>query len=339
MLAEFALTPSIFEEEAHPDPDVWRDQLRELGHGMFPRGDAWPIMVSNLYEGSWHVLALQIVKAIKDQRARQLCQGILDNAAKTLVPRPAIDPDWPSDELAWGREAIASNGVAPIDRIIASSKAHEVLLKECRFIRCIDEVLSSGFWRGPWENSSPPMRILDQVQTLRKLCIHSDFLCLLTPHIYGGSDDETDFAIEVIRSTFARPVGFHAPEIEIHTEAFEPNPTAADFAPKLARLVNAITQCLRAVLAKGQLVRLVIWPKLLERLMIAGVHTQAPDGSTQRSPRWGISMNHIARKPDERKADFFTEWKLLKRDSLGRWFDQYCKQATSGHLHSSTISS
>ena len=41
MLAEFALTPSVFDEEAHADKDTWREQLRELGTNMFPRVAAW----------------------------------------------------------------------------------------------------------------------------------------------------------------------------------------------------------------------------------------------------------------------------------------------------------
>jgi hypothetical protein len=31
MLAEFAFTPSIFDETAHADSEAWREQLRELG--------------------------------------------------------------------------------------------------------------------------------------------------------------------------------------------------------------------------------------------------------------------------------------------------------------------
>jgi hypothetical protein len=309
MLAEFALTPSVFDEGAHADKDAWREQLRELGTNMFPRVAAWPVIVSNLYESSWHVFALQTVKSISDQRARLLCQGILDNAAKTLVARPALAADWPGeDSVAWGQEAIDSHGAEPIERIVACRAAHTVLAKSCKFIRCIDEVQDSGFWQGISADWSPPMKIADQVQALRKLCVHSDFLCLISPDIKGGSDDEADFASEVIRSSFARPAGFPPPEIEIHTEGPHGNPAESDYASRLATRVSNVSQSLKRHIPAGQSIRLVVWPKLLDRVLVAGVYAEVASGGQQRSPRWGISMSHIARKPDERKADFFTEW-------------------------------
>jgi hypothetical protein len=336
MLAEFALTPSVFEEEAQVDLDLWRDQLRDLGSRMFPVVSAWPVMVSDLHAGSWNELAKQTVKSIKDQKARILCEGILNNAAKVLVPRPGI-ADWPDDAVAWGQEAIDSYAVEPIERIVACKPSFDVLTKKCNFIRCITEVPDAGFWKDISADQSPPMKILDQAATLRKLCVHSEFLSLLTSQIYGGSDDETDFAIELIRSAFRRPPGFPKPEIEVHTDAFESNPKAPDYAIKLTKLVNAVSQRIKPVIPGGEKVRLVIWPKLLDRLVIAGTYTEAATGVMQRSPRWGISMSHIARKPDEKIADFYTEWKLLKRDSLGRWFDRYCKGGVTGFCDAQDI--
>lgn len=48
-------------------------------------------------------------------------------------------------------------------------------------------------------------------------------------------------------------------------------------------------------------------------------------------------MSHIARKPDEKRADFFTEWKLLPQASLGRWFDEYCKGVSGRCLQEVSI--
>jgi hypothetical protein len=229
MLAEFALTPSIFDETAQSDRDAWRDQLRELGLNMFPKTAAWPVMISNLYGGSWQSVALAVVRAINDAKARLLCQNLLENAAKTLVYRPAHG-DWPGeDAVTWGREAIGSNQGEPIERILACKPAYEVLSQECRFIRCIDEVQDSGFWRDVSSSWSQTMRIADQIRAVRKLCLHSEFLCLVTPHIYGGSDDETDFTLALVRSALQRPSDYLATEIEIHTEA-PGNTASSDYA-------------------------------------------------------------------------------------------------------------
>jgi len=332
MLAEFAFTPSIFDETAHRDSEAWREQLRELGSNMFPRTAAWPVMISNLYAGSWESIASSVVKAIKDPKARVLCEHILTNAAKTLVHRPAKG-DWPGEEaLDWGREALTSNVDEPIDRIVACKPAHEILSKESRFVRCIDEVQDSGFWKdveSPWAQT---MRINAQVDSLRKLCVHAEFLCLVTPHINGGSDDETDFALEMIRSSFHRPADYASPEIEIHTEA-PANPGSSDFPDRLRKFSGNVTGSIRSILAPGHKVRLVLWPRLLDRYVLAGIYSEMPDSSKGRSPRWGVSMPHIARRADERASKPPTPWSLLTRSQLLDEFDRYCKSCVTGFVH------
>jgi hypothetical protein len=337
MLAEFALTPSIFDEAAQADREIWRDQLTELGSNMFPKTAPWPVMISNLYGGSWDTIALSMVKAIKDPRVRVLCQNFLQNAATTLVKRPALG-DWPAeDAIEWGREAISSHGTEPIERIVACKPAHDVLSQECPFIRNIGEVQTGGFWSEVSSQWPQTLKIVDQVQALRKLCVHSEFLCLITPHIYGGSDDETDFALALIRSALQRPADFCPVEIEIHTEAPE-NPASSDFTQRLGKMVGAISKSLRSVLARGQQIRLVFWPRFLDRYLVAGVYTETSDEKRIRSPRWGVAMQHIARKADDRATKPPTSWSLLSKNQLGDEFQRYCMDGITGHISTSVIS-
>lgn len=332
MLVEFAFTPSIFDETVHEDREAWRDQLRELGMNMFPRTAAWPVMVSNLYAGSWHSVALEVVKAITDSKARLLCENLLENASKTLVHRPVACDNWPGeDSLEWGREAIGSHCTEPIERIVACPKAHNVLSQECKFIRCIDEVQDGGFWKEISSQWPQALRITDQIQTLRKLCVHSEFLCLVTPHIRGGGDDETDFALALIRSAMSRPSDFLKPDIDIHTEGPD-KPDSKDFPERLRNVVRNISTSLRSALAPGQKIRLVLWPKLLDRYLIAGIYTEISKGKRVRSPRWGVSMQHIARKADDREVKPPTSWSLLPKNQLGDEFSRYCSETSTRHL-------
>jgi hypothetical protein len=337
MLAEFALTPSIFDETRHADKELWRDQLRELGANMFPRTAPWPVMISNLYGGSWESVALQVVQSIKDQKARVLCEDLLQNAAKTLVHRPVHHDDWPGEDgAAWGREAISSHSVEPIDRVVACRPAHKVLAAECRFIRSIDEVREPSFWNDITSSWSQTMKIGDQIDSLRKLCVHSEFLCLITPHIYGGSDDETDFVVKLIESCFRRPAGFVSVEVEVHTEAPD-KPAGSDYPTRLANRTHALKSSWKQALIPGHKARLVLWPKLLDRFVIAGVYTELGPGKRVRSPRWGVSLQHIARKADERASIPPTHWSLLARKELGDQFQQYCKDGVSGCVRSDEI--
>ena len=328
MLTEFAFTPSIFDEDAHEDKEAWRDQLKALGYNMFPKVSAWPVIVSDLYAGSWNQIADQTVKAIKDQRARILCEGILQNMKKTLVTRPACG-NWPDEDIAWGREAIASTNVESIERIVANSASKSALLEEYRLIRSLDEVEGGGFWQGIGAESSPKMIVADQVQLLRKLCLHSDWLALISKDIYGGSDDETDFALGVIDLSLNRPADFGQVHFELHTEGPRRCVDEADYRVKAARVISAISSSVKNNLKASQSIDLLVWPKLLDRFLIAGTYTIESGGIKRKSPRWGVLLSHIARKPDEKKADFFTEWKLLNRESLNRWFDKYASDSAA----------
>ena len=85
------------------------------------------------------------------------------------------------------------------------------------------------------------------------------------------------------------------------------------------------------MLSPGQKVDLVLWPKLLDRYLLAGVYAEQSDGTKSRSPRWGISMQHIARKVDERTTAPPTPWSLLTRSQLLDEFDRYCKAGVTGY--------
>ena len=323
MHGEFAFIPSVFDQEAHKDCEVWREQLQELGHGMFPRTAAGSVMVSNLYAGAWYETALQTVKSIKDQKARFLCQSLLKKIEGTLVNRPVCGA-WPEIDLAWGKEAIKSDAVAKIDRIIACKSVRDALSPEYRKIRDLGEVLDAGFWQGISSQSSIPLKIAEQVDALRKLCLHAEFLCLVTPYVKGGhdSDDDTDFALALIRSTFLRPNGFPPPEVELHTEA-PSYQASSDFEERLTSVVQNISDAVRSAMKPNQTVRLVIWPKLLDRFLIAGMYTKLSNGKLVRSPRWGVAMSHIARKPDEDEDRPPTPWSLLTSKQLGDEFNRY----------------
>ena len=321
MHGEFAFTPSIFDQEAHKDCEAWREQLQELGHGMFPRTAAGSVMVSNLYEGAWYETALETVKSIKDQKARVLCQSLLKKIEGTLVNRPVCG-DWPEIDLAWGREAIKSDAVAKSDRIIACKSVRDALSPEYRKIRNISEVLDAGFWKDISSEFSVPSRIDEQVDAMRKLCLHSEFLCLVTPHIKGGHDNDTDFALALIQSVFRRPKGFLPPVIELHTEAPDKQ-ASSDFEERLTSFLESISVAVRSALKSDQKVRLVIWPKLRDRFLIAGVYTKLSDGKLVRSPRWGVAMSHLARKAHDNEDRPPTPWSLLTSKQLGDEFNRY----------------
>lgn len=333
MIGEFAFTPSVFAPEAHQDRESWRENLRELAAEMFPKTAAWPVMVANLYDGAWFNLVLNAVKEIKEDRTRILCEGILENIHNSLVHRPGTDAGWPMDDIGWGREALASSDIEPVDRIVSCRTVQDMLAPEGHTLRCIDEVQATGFWKNITSQWLQPMDLNSQVQTIRKLAVYSEFLCVITPHARGTADDETEFIRRITQTAFTRPPGFPAAEIEVHSEGPD-NPTKNDFSDRLRRAATNLTISLTEVLHPRQTVRLVLWPKLLDRYLIAGVYTASSGGKRMRSPRWGISMNHIARPLDDRPA---TSWSLMTRSQLGDVFNRHCTGTPTGSLYDAVV--
>lgn len=317
MLTEFAFTPSIFDENAHQDKEQWREQLKELGRNMFPRVSAWPAIVSDLYGGSWYNVVEQSVKAINDQKARLLCEGILQNMRMILVHRPACGP-WPESDLLWAHEAIESNKAEPIERIVTDDQTKSAMSEELPNLRSLSEVDEGGFWRGITSNNSPKMIMNEQVALLRKLCLHSNWISLINPHT---STSEFDFALSLLTSALNRPADYAPLEFELHMQ--EPQ-NVTDDADKRSRIHNMTTHLSRSIrpqLQVKQFVTLYYWPKILERRLIAGIYSKDSHGQKLKSPRWGVSMNHVARgnEPDLDP----TNWNLLRKEEFDVWYRNY----------------
>lgn len=336
MIAEFAFTPSVFHEEANPDAESWRDQLRELSHAMFPKTAPSPVMVANLWGGTWHNIALTNALAIADHKLKRLCVDLLSKIQGSLVPRPFVAQELPNEDRAWGMEAIWSHAIEPIDRVISCRAVQDAMTAEGHSVRCISEVHGDGFWRNISSQWDQPLNISSQIQAIRKLSVHAEFLCLVSPHVRGAGDDETAFATEMIRSAIQRPTGFGPVDIEIHSEGPD-NPEAADFGSRLARLASNTSTALVSALRPGQSVRLVLWPKLLDRYLIAGAYTYSSKGKKSRRARWGISMQHIARRNDDREDKPSTSWSLLGPKQLRDVFDRYCTGAPKDTLFDTVV--
>ena len=317
MLTEFAFTPSIFDEDAHDDKEAWRDQLKDLGRNMFPRVSAWPVVVSDLYAGSWNQVILKLVKTMRDDKARVICEGILKNIQKVLVSRPQCR-DWPDEDIAWAREAVASNAIESIERIVSNNSTKCALHDEYKMIRSLDEVEGGSFWRDITSDAHPLMIIDDQIKLLRKLCMHSEWVALINPYTSGN---EIDFALELLRTAKNRSAGFTSIKFELHTQEPKGNIDATVRQETLRKVTHFVSEKVCKILEASESVALFFWPEFKERRPVAGTYTTDSDGNKQKRPRWGVSMNHVARGryPDSDP----THWNLLREEELGVWFRKY----------------
>lgn len=316
MLTEFAFTPSIFDVDAHEDKEAWRDQIRGLIPRMFPPTSVWPIVVSDLYDGSWSSHVVPYVESIQDHRAKKYCQDMLTIMKRMLVKRPDCG-DWPNDDVAWCREAVATHEIEPIERIVSIKSTKETMAKECSLIRSIEEVEDAGFWRGIDSDASPRMVIAEQVGLLRKLCLHSEWIALINPY---GFLNEQDFSLGLLELALKRHSSFGCIDVELHAQA----PDVTDLVEKQdrkERIASSLEGKIQPMLTGGHSVELYFWPKLLDRILVAGNYVQVSGGDCRKSPRWGVSMSHVALYDNPDASP--TEWKLLRRERLNDWFNKF----------------
>lgn len=323
MLSEFAITPAIFDEDAHDDKEAWSEQLRELTSALFPRTSVWPVLISNLYAGSWSSHILEYIDRIGDHRAKKYCQGLVTNMRRMLVIRPECG-EWPSDDdSAWCREAIATHAVEPIDRIISVRQTISSHGNDISVVRCIDEVEDGGFWHDIKADASPRMVIAEQVELLRKLCIHSEWVALINPYGFGN---EQNFSLQLLEFALNRHASFGPIHFEFHAQA--PDVTdPVERQERQDRVLNNIANRIRPKLNGSHSVNLYFWPRLLDRIIVAGNFVTISGGERRKSPRWGVSMNHVALGSDPDTSS--TEWKLLRRERLNEWFRQFVSEDAS----------
>lgn len=305
MFTEIALTPHVFEEESNPDNELWLESLRELGREISPRNAAEPIIIADLYKGSCLHEALRAIGNISDHRVKDHAQRICAQMKKYAAPRPD-ELEWPVYEEDWTKEASQSHAKEPLGRILLSDnyfQSYAANSEPCYSIyHTIDE--QSGFWNGIRSHGDVEMNISTQVDTLRPICIHADYIAIRLPYVNGGDDDETIFAGKVIKSAINRPSGY--PElkfVEMHLDGGRIS--------RFDNVVSNITSKVKEIVSSDGVLKMYFyfWPHFTDRELIAGFCQ-----NEIKYPRWGISMNHIA-KPNETQS--MTHWSIIAQKDIG----------------------
>jgi hypothetical protein len=320
MLCEFALTPQLFDDQRNSGDPNWKEHLRELGRSMFPRNAASPVVVSDLYDSSWQHVFKETVEAIKDEAAKDLARGFLSMILDATVMRPAIG-NWPADEDDWAQEAIATNGVEPLKRIVVTDQTYRVVQHQGAVAVKLSQVGRPACWQDILAGRSLPLDIAVQVAALRSMLIHADFIALISPHVRGERGDETDFMVALTRSlakcNWPRPNLI----VDLHVEA--PDRTAAsDFESRWKNVLANVRTTFAPVRPMVNRIRVFAWPKVLSRYIFGGRVADVNGAILPAATRWAISTPHIARTGDRPDADA-PFWHLLPSNEITPLHSKY----------------
>ena len=324
MLSEFAILPCVFDESSHCDTDAWRDQLRDLGRGLFPWGGPEPAVVADLYDGSWTTAVRDCLGHISDHRAKKLCQDLLTQMIRISVKRPPYGR-WPEDNLGWGKEALEGHRLEPFDRVVSAAATRESLASDFPVLRALEEVEDSGFWRSIRTTTTPPGDLHEQVGLLRKFCLHAEWIAVINPY---GATTELGFVAELFRRAAVRPEGFSSLSCELHAQLPKAIHTSSIASP-VENVASNVTGRLASVLPAGQQCEVFFWPPFRERRILAGTFAKLADGIAKKRPRWSIAMTHVAREGEDDAGRGGANWALTQRDDMMKYFDEFVAEAAA----------
>lgn len=203
LLAEYALTPDVFDSRSYPHEevgsariDLLRDVLLEEALVRDLRQGDWLSVFGNP-DRSWNRRGLELLKKVaKQNRLRRV---------------PSALADAPTDDDAWCREAIASHGLDPVTGIIATRPVFDAAGGE-DILGCIDRLTTCPWWssRGP---SVRLARTVDSyIEHLRLLLACANSLMFMDAHLDPTQRRYRDF-VNILTAMAGRTP---PPLIEVH---------------------------------------------------------------------------------------------------------------------------
>ncbi|WP_345328539.1 hypothetical protein [Novipirellula rosea] len=315
MLKEIAITPGVFERDSFESEEAWLNHLRELGTGIFPRTSVCPVVVSDLYDGSLFPQLVDRVKGIKCEVVRRFANELLKKLHDAGVKRP-VKENWPGDDDSrWCREAIASHQDEELARVVSTRTSIDNSGIDHGILSPIEESAKDSFWDGFVAAASPRMRVSEQVGLLRTMTLHAHWIAIINPHSLGS---EREFVRSLYSNACQRSLGFGMPAFEIHAEV-DGKLTNEKEAERQARVVKSIKNDLADLHPIQAPIRVIFWPKFLDRYVVAGNLTSLSSGQQRKQLRWAVSMSHTARSDQE--SDDRTPWHLVDKDGI-RYIEQ-----------------
>lgn len=295
LLAEYALTPGVFDVTAYSSEEVCGLHLQALKEVLLHEG-----LIRNLRAGEW-------AKTFDDssrpwhQRGKELLKKLRTQRRMVIVESTAAAP--PQTDADWCTEALESHALRPLAGVIATdaiATAHT-----CNVYVCAVSKLATAPW---WASRSPSLRLartlLDYEEALAPVLRHANSLIFIDPFIDPTDHHQYGDLLKLLEGLQVRSM---KPLVEIHRAAWYSG--GNDKRPRVSDVVTALTPAITAAAkVAGVKVDVFLWDDIHDRYLITDLI--------------GISLPYgfgTTRKPNEH-----TTWSRLgrdERDAVQRDFD------------------
>lgn len=278
LIAEYALTPCVFDETAYSSAEVCGLHLQGLKEVLLQEG-----LVRNLSGGEW-VKTFGDTSRAWNQRGKELLKKLLRHPSRIVSADP-IASTTPQTDAEWCVEAIASHSSQPLAGVIAT----DVTAAPHAGNAIVSSVskLSSAPW---WASRSPSLRLRRTLvayeAALAPVLRHANSLMFVDPFIDPTDGHQYGDLMKLIAGLSTRSV---KPRVEIHRAAWSGG--GNDKLPKVREVEAAVTPALTtAAKTAGLSVDVFLWDVIHDRYLITDLvgislpygfgTTTAPDAQT-----------------------------------------------------------
>ena len=270
LLADYAITPDVFDVTSYSSEEICRLYLREINAVM--RSEGW---IRDLRLGEWRDLFAsderQWHPRVKELLRKLVPQGRLVGFQPALHVAPASDEDWCAEALATRTELAFAGGII-VTGPVKDSYRSEALVERIDRLDCAP-------W---WDHSNPSVRLTRNLaeyqRQLKPILRCANSLHFIDPHLNPTRYQYRKFGDLLVCAGKRRP----APWIEIHRACYKGS------GPHLKTLEQDFRLELAAPLqAVGLRAEVFVWDDFHDRYLISNlVGISLPNGfDTSRNPK------------------------------------------------------
>ena len=254
LLAEYALTPDVFDVTAYSSDEVCDLHLKALKEVLLHEG-----LVRNLCAGEW-AKTFDNSSRPWHQRGKELLKKL--RAQQRMVLTTPAAGTTPQSDAEWCVEALASHSVRPLAGVIATD-ATAVPHARTTIVSSVSK-LSTAPW---WVARSPSLRLgrtlADYEAALAPVLLHANSLTFVDPFIDPSAHHRYGDLMRLLAGLRARTL---KPLIEIHRAAWY---GGEDKRPQVREVVAALTPAITtAAKTAGLSVEVFLWDEMHDRYLI-----------------------------------------------------------------------
>lgn len=273
LLAEYAITPDVFDVTCHSSEEVCGLHLQSLKELLVDDG-----LLRDLRDGAWGTLILETERPWH-RRAKELLKKL--GSQKRLVPSKPARKQMPSTDAEWCEEALASHVAVPLVGIVATdgiAAAHRGNV----LVSSVARLPGTPWWQARGSSHRLPRTLAAYQPALELVLRHANSLLLVDPYI--DPSDAHQYS-DLLRLLGALKQRSSKPLVEIHRASWYG--PGNDKRPAVGAVVAAVQPMLAATAREtGMSFEVFLWDEIHDRYLISDlIGINLPNGfSTTRAP-------------------------------------------------------